>query len=508
MSIGKVFATGCRENFKGAIKLITIVLICIVPLLYSFFYLKAFWDPYKNLTNMPVAIVNEDAGANGVNYGDDLISNLHGSTAVQWHFVGRAAADAGLRDKTYYAEFVIPADFSSSVQSGAPGAANIELYADSKNNFMATLLATNVENQIISLLSRQISEEAVKTLLLSTVSGGQQLQTGAGQLSEGAKQLESSIITITDSMAAIGENLLKATQDDPSLLSNTNIAAALQTLSDFQKNAPQSSGQDPMAQLAAAADDYMQGVTQYMSGISALNSGTAAAFISSPVGSIVTDLEPVPHYGTGFAPYFTSLSLWIGALLMSIVIGFRFGKDKEKWKATGSVNAVVGRFLVFACVGALQALLLTLTVKVLGIEPQSWLMVFLAFVVGSLVSVAIITMLMSLLGRLGQLLSMVVLIFQLSASGGTFPLPLTSTGIFTSLHPFVPFTYSIQALKEAISGNPINYGLYWRSLAVLGLIILGCLIVCILFRRPSENITDRLSARLHRRGAEGTPHAG
>ena len=132
MNLGKVFTTGIKDNFTTAFKIVAIVLICIVPLLYSFFYLKAFWDPYANLPNMPVAIVNEDIGANGTNYGDSLITNLQRSTSVQWHFVGRVTADSGLRDKTYYAEFVIPADFSQSVASGAPGAAKIELYADSK----------------------------------------------------------------------------------------------------------------------------------------------------------------------------------------------------------------------------------------------------------------------------------------------------------------------------------------------------------------------------------------
>ena len=502
MNIGKVFATGIKDNFRGAFKIITIILICIVPLLYSFFYLKAFWDPYKNLPNMPVAIVNEDSGANGVNYGDGLITDLHGSTAVQWHFVNRASADAGLRDKTYYAEFVIPADFSQSIASGKSGAANIELYGDSKNNFMATLLATNVENQIIKSVSQQISEKAVQTMLQSLADGSQQLKTGADQLNTAAKQLQSGIAATSDTMTAIGQSLQMAVTDDPTLLKNPDIAAALQALSTYQNaqkaQSAQSDGQDPVVQFVTGVDQNAQGVSKYASTVSALNSDDTAAFVADPVNGTVTDLEPVPHYGVGFAPYFTSLSLWIGALLMSMVIAFRFGKDKEKWKKTNSFNAVIGRFLVFACVGILQAALLTLTVKILGIEPQSWSMVFFTFVVGSLASVAIITTLMSLLGRLGQLISMVILIFQLSASGGTFPLPLTSTGIFTTLHPFVPFTYSINALKEAISGNPINYGAYWQALAVLGLIIVGCLLVCVLLRRPSENFMDRISARLHK----------
>ena len=304
-----------------------------------------------------------------------------------------------------YAEFLIPADFSEMIKSGKPGAATIELYANSKNNFMSTLLASQVEKRIEESLSQQISERTVQAMLQSII--------------------------------------------------------------------------------------QRQGESPY---VSALAEGTMAAFISNPVDSKVIDMEGVPNYGTGFAPYFTSLSLWIGALLISMVVGFRFGKDDKKWKQTNSFNAVVGRFFVFACVGVLQALLLTLTVKILGIQPQNWLMVFLSFVIGSMTSIAIITMLVSLLGKIGQLLSMVVLIFQLSSSGGTFPLELTSTNIFTSIHPFVPFTYSIQALKEALSGNPINFGVYWQSLATLVLFMVICLTICVLLRRPCETFMDKTSA--------------
>ena len=169
MNLGTVFTTGIKENFRSKGKMIGIIVIAILPLLYSFFYLKAFWDPYKNLPNMPVAIVNEDRGDNGINYGDNLIKELHNSTDVKWNFVDRETADAGLRDKTYYAEFLIPADFSEMIKSGKPGAATIELYANSKNNFMATLLASQVEKRIEESISQQISERTVQAMLQSII---------------------------------------------------------------------------------------------------------------------------------------------------------------------------------------------------------------------------------------------------------------------------------------------------------------------------------------------------
>ena len=58
-----------------AMKIVILVAIIIIPIMYSFFYLKAFWDPYGNLKDMKVAIVNLDEGENNENLGNDLINN-------------------------------------------------------------------------------------------------------------------------------------------------------------------------------------------------------------------------------------------------------------------------------------------------------------------------------------------------------------------------------------------------------------------------------------------------
>ncbi|WP_182914828.1 YhgE/Pip family protein [Paenibacillus thiaminolyticus] len=208
------------------------------------------------------------------------------------------------------------------------------------------------------------------------------------------------------------------------------------------------------------------------------------------------DWNEVPNYGTGFAPYFISLSSWLGALLLAMTADFRLGGDNNIWTRTNSFNAVAGRYAAFAVLGLLQAALLTLTVTALGIEPASWTMLFLVIMAGSCASIAIVTTLVSLLGKIGQLLSMVLLLCQLTSSAGTFPIELTSSNIFTALHPFIPFTYFIQALREAISANPMDYGMVWRSLAVLAVYVIGFLTLGIACRRKSEAWLDRQAVKV------------
>jgi putative membrane protein len=145
---------------------------------------------------------------------------------------------------------------------------------------------------------------------------------------------------------------------------------------------------------------------------------------------------------------------------------------------SGGINLTMGRFLLFACAGIVQAALLTAILYALGINVQSGLLTFVALAVSALTSIALVSTLISIFGMFGQMLSMFLLIFQLTASGGTFPTELTQGGLFMALHPFVPFTYSLNALRETISGVPPDGNVLIQSIAVQLAVVIGALIVC------------------------------
>ena len=101
MNLGEVFITGMKDNLTRKRRIIAIIVISMIPMLYTWFYLKAFWDPYKNISNLPLAFVNEDNG----NYGQDLMNYLQNNTDVSWNFVDRETANIGLRNKTTAVRF-------------------------------------------------------------------------------------------------------------------------------------------------------------------------------------------------------------------------------------------------------------------------------------------------------------------------------------------------------------------------------------------------------------------
>ncbi|MFP3153896.1 YhgE/Pip family protein [Lachnospiraceae bacterium ZAX-1] len=379
MNALQIFTHGLKASLHKPSSIFATILILIVPIMYPLFWLQAFWNPYANVENLPVAFVNEDSGV----YGTGLLKQLHASTDVKWSFPDRKTADNGLKEKTYYAVFVIPENFSESILKAQT--AKIETYVDSKNNFMATLLAAQIEKRLEEQLSFQIA----------------------------------------------------------------------------------------------------QGVAEKLPGGEAV-----AAFVANPVDGVTTDINPVANTGTGFAPYFSSLALWIGALLISLVLSRRV--DKKQFPNRNGISLTVGRYLFYALFGIVQAALLTAVIYMLGIDVQNGLLTFAAFAVSALTSIALVSTLISVFGMFGQMLSMFLLIFQLTASGGTFPTELTQGGLFMALHPIVPFTYSLNALRETISGIPVNDAVLSQSLAVQLAVAVGALAICAIV----ETLRDRKQPKL------------
>ena len=102
-----------NNDNKKIFNYIIIFAVMLIPFMYSFFYLKAYWDPYGkgNIDNIPVAIVNEDKGDKG----EELINSIVDSGKLKLSIVSKEKAEDGLYDGTYYALISIPSDFTESI---------------------------------------------------------------------------------------------------------------------------------------------------------------------------------------------------------------------------------------------------------------------------------------------------------------------------------------------------------------------------------------------------------
>ena len=166
--------------------------------------------------------------------------------------------------------------------------------------------------------------------------------------------------------------------------------------------------------------------------------------ISDPVQIKENVHHDVPNYATGFAPYFISLSLWVGAMLLFTVVDLYqvFSDRKEPLSVPAAGLIGIGQ----------AVLLITAVIWGLKIEPElpGWLYLF--SIVMSITFIALNHMLNVFLGNVGRFLSIGILMLQLASSAGTYPLELLPS-FFRTIHDYLPMTYTVQGLRAILSSG-------------------------------------------------------
>ncbi len=325
---------------------------------------------------------------------------------------------------------------------------------------------------------------------IPALSGGiQALYNGSSEIYGGLGQLRSNIPALSGGIQALynGSNQLvdgsNALVDGQNQLNNgvSELTGKVPQLEDGVDKLYKGSNE-----LATALKD---GAGEMKSGLKN-SSEEMGDFVSAPINMKNEPINKVPNYGTGFAPYFISLSLWIGAIMMFFVISAKTDDDANLSK----FDKVIGKYLSFGFIGLLQALLVSTVVMGLGLTPTSTGMYFASIVFLSLVFIAIIQCLISLFGDAGRLLGIVLLILQLTACAGTFPLEIVPK-FFKVINPYMPFTYSVELLREVISANTINYGIVGKDFLILGIVLLVFLTISIVFKNAGENLQNIIEGR-------------
>ena len=174
-----------------------------------------------------------------------------------------------------------------------------------------------------------------------------------------------------------------------------------------------------------------------------------AEFFANPVQLKENQLYHIKNYGSAMTPFYTVLSIWVGALLMSSLLTTKVEDEENKYKP---YQKYFGRGLLFMIISLLQTLIITLgDMYLLGTQANSpYRFVIYALLISLLFS-AIIYTTVCLLGNVGKAVCIILLVLQIGSSGGTFPIQMTSS-FFQTLYPRVPFTYSIGLLREAVGG--------------------------------------------------------
>lgn len=217
--------------------------------------------------------------------------------------------------------------------------------------------------------------------------------------------------------------------------------------------------------------------------------------LSSPVGLKRIPVFPVATFGAQMAPFYTVLGLWVGALLLSVLI--RTDVAPGSFIASGPVTKTeeyFGRYGVFVLLGLLQSSLLYLgLIGFVGVKPAHPLLLLLAGWVMSTVFTLITYTLVLSFGEAGKALAVFLLVVQISAGGGAYPLSVLPQW-FQSISPWLPVSHATSAVRAAIAG--IYQGDYWIYLGQLALFILPALLIGLVLRLPALKLNANLANAL------------
>ncbi len=258
-------------------KLIIILGIIILPVIYSFFYLKAFWNPYGNIDNLKVALVNLDKCESDCQ-SDKFIKKLQKEKTFTFEEVSLKKAKKGLIDKDYYAIITLPENFTSSL-SDNKNQAIITYSPNKKTNYLASQIIGTGVSKIENSLNTEVNEQIVKKLINSIEvfpkeiaklgssltlfqEGSQRLKSGTNDLYNGLNNLTVGYEKFHDGIATLSSNgskLLTAYKQFDGALSEVEIG--LTNLNDKAKEL--NNLKSGINDLNVASQNFNNGFQQY-----------------------------------------------------------------------------------------------------------------------------------------------------------------------------------------------------------------------------------------------------
>ena len=187
-------------------------------------------------------------------------------------------------------------------------------------------------------------------------------------------------------------------------------------------------------------------------------------FMSSPVTLTTKSLYPVESFGSGIAPFYTNLALWVGGYVLIAI--FKLEVDREGVGSYTAKEGYFGRWLLMMLLAALQAVIVCVGDLVIGVQCLYPVLFVLAGVVISFVYVNIIYALSVAFKHIGKAIGVILVIVQIPGSSGMYPIEMMPE-FFNWLHPLLPFTYGINAMRETIGGlYGFNYVINLAALMV------------------------------------------
>ena len=207
---------------------------------------------------------------------------------------------------------------------------------------------------------------------------------------------------------------------------------------------------------------------QKLLSLEGIDAESISSFMSSPVEIKTETYYAVDNYGSSMTPFYSNLAIWVGGIVLIAIFKMEVDKD-ESMRGYGQTTLYFGRWLLYIAVGLVQGFIVCLGDTLLpGVQCNHPAQFILTGMVCSFVYVNIIYALSISFKHIGKALCVLLVILQIPGSSGTYPVEMTPA-FFQNVHPFLPFTYGISAMRECIAGM---YGsTYIHNLLILLLFV-------------------------------------
>lgn len=252
------------------LKIVIFAVVLLIPIIYSFFYLKSYWNPYGDLKGLKIAVVNLDDGENNENQGNEFLKSLQDDGTFDICPVSLDEANEGMQNGTYYATITIPSNFTKCLNS-----------ASTTDKQISTI--TYSPNQASNYLSSQIINSAVKTMEINLQ--GKISSAVAGNLADNLKSVPDSLDKVSDASSQL-------------LDGSKSLTSGIKEISDgtSKLNTSYSEFDNGVNSAYDGSKSLQSGISQVNSGVDTLNTGSST--LNNAISQINSGVDELSAKGS------------------------------------------------------------------------------------------------------------------------------------------------------------------------------------------------------------------
>jgi len=281
------------REWKAILKKPTFIIVMfgvsLIPALYNVIFLSSMWDPYGKVSDLPVAVVNQDKAvtANGktLSIGEDVVSSLKENKNLDFHFVSKEDAQNGLEKGDYYMVVTLPSDLSeraASILTDNPQQMKIDYQTSSGHSF----IAGKMSDSAMASLKQTVAQNVTDTYTNALFKNMGDLKTGLMKASDGAQQLASGSQQLGSGSQTIADNLRTLNQATSKLSSGAaQFNTGLQTYT------------GSVAQVSSGLGSLSNGINTYANGVSTVAAG--ANQLSGRSADLLGGVQQLTQSGDG-----------------------------------------------------------------------------------------------------------------------------------------------------------------------------------------------------------------